>query len=431
MKKHKKSISTNNKIVFFITLLVVFLDVFGFTLVIPILASMIQSPYGVFYNVVDPADRNLLYGFLLASYALASFLSSPVIGQLSDKYGRRRLLAISVAGSFISRIFFLLGILTLNLPLLFVSRVLDGITGGNITVANSAIADISSKENKARNFGYVGMIMGLGLLLGPFVSSRLSDIQIGGMVGVATPLMLGIVLCFIALILIVFKFRETNQYIQSDMKINKLSALMTIKKAFRAKGIKTILITSFLFTFGFNFFVSFINVYLIGLYQFSLLDMGNILVYIGVWVAVGQGLLVKPLSKKFSTRTIVIFGLILTGFGLMTPIIPSILPSVGQHDKLIYLLVPLFAASYGFTSPNIIALVSNAGEKDEQGEVLGINTSIQNLAQAIPPVLAAYSSIISNTLPLIIGGSSMIFGALILSTFYENQKTEKIFKVKK
>ena len=152
----------------------VFLDLLGLGIVIPVLPAVILDPSaGLLPMSYAFATRTLIYGFLIASYPLAQFFGAPILGTLADKYGRKKLLLVSLLGTMFGYILFAMGIVTGNIFLLFGGRLIDGFTGGNISIAQSAIADISDETNKSRNFGLIGMAFGLVGLIADICNSRL------------------------------------------------------------------------------------------------------------------------------------------------------------------------------------------------------------------------------------------------------------------
>jgi len=126
-------------------------------------------------------------GWLMSAFPLAQFLCTPILGQLADRYGRKKVLAFSIGGTAISYALFALGIYTKSIPLLFFARILDGISGGNISVAQAVIGDVSNAKNRAKNFGLVGVSIGIGFILGPFIGGKLSDPAVISWFDAATP----------------------------------------------------------------------------------------------------------------------------------------------------------------------------------------------------------------------------------------------------
>lgn len=158
--------------------LTVFIDLLGVGVLIPVMPLLLGDPTSPYYLLPtgwSTEQGYVLLGLLTAVFPLMQFFATPILGQLSDKYGRKDILLISLFGTSLSYVLFAYGIMSRNLPLLFVSRALDGITGGNISVAQAAIADISLPENRAKNFGLIGMAFGLGFIFGSFLGGKLSD----------------------------------------------------------------------------------------------------------------------------------------------------------------------------------------------------------------------------------------------------------------
>lgn len=392
----------------------VFLDLLGLGIVIPILPSVIFNPTT---NLL-PMDfsfstRSIIYGFLIASYPLMQFFGAPILGVLADRSGRKKILLLSLHGTLIGYILFAVGIITQNIFLLFAGRALVGFTGGNISIAQSAIADISDENNKSKNFGLIGMAFGLGFVIGPYIGGKLSDPSIVSWFRFDTPFWLAVCLTFINILLVLRLFPETLKNKKTG-KLDVFQGIKNIKKAFSIPAMRTIFVVVFMLTIGFNFFTQFFQVFLIGKFQFNQSQIGDLFAYMGIWIAIAQGAFLRPLSKKFSNVQILRWSIILLALTFPLLLLP---------DKAfwIYVIIPFIAIFQGLTQPNSTAIVSNLSDGDSQGEILGINQSIVSVAQAIPPIIAGFVTSVSINLPTIFAAAATGLAWFIFLLFFHRK----------
>ena len=407
VKKNKRSL--------FSLFLVIFIDMLGIGLIIPILPIIFYAK-DFFPTSVSQSTINLLLGLLIASYPLAQFFAAPVLGKYSDRYGRKRLLIISLIGSFIGYGIFAVGILIGNVYILFISRILDGLTGGNISIVNSAIADISDSKNKTKNFGLIGMAFGLGFIFGPFIGGVLSDSTIISWFNLATPFWVAAILVFINIILLLFGFKESIKQ-KVHKPIHFLSSILDIKKVINLKTLNIIFLTIFLINFGWSFFTQFFQMFLYDKFSYTSSQIGYLFAYMGLWIAISQGVIIRPISNKFKSEKILKIVILLTSVTLLTFLISN------KHH-ILYFIVPILAISYGFINPNFSTIISNSTTSTAQGEILGLRQSVISLSQAIPPILAGISLSISTSMPIIISSIVLFSAWIVFIIFYK--KTEKI-----
>src|SRR6185369_14446856 len=150
-----------------VILFTIFIDLLGVGILIPVIPQLLANPHSSEFLLpagFTLAQGYILLGFLTAIFPIMQFFATPILGQLSDTYGRRKLLATSIIGTSLSYVVFALGIVTKNIPLLFLSRGFDGITGGNVAVAQAAVADVTKPENRAKAFGVIGAVFGIGFI---------------------------------------------------------------------------------------------------------------------------------------------------------------------------------------------------------------------------------------------------------------------------
>jgi DHA1 family tetracycline resistance protein-like MFS transporter len=362
----------------------IFLDMVGVGILIPIIPILLADPASPHYLLPLGTSKEtgyILLGALMAVYSLGQFLAAPVIGQLSDKFGRKKLLLVSIVGSVLAHVFFAIGIMTKSLPLLFVVRLLGGIAAGNIVVSQAAIADITTPENRSKNFGLIGAAFGLGFIIGPFIGGKLADASLVSWFSAATPFWFAALLSLVNLVFVAFMFRETNQHINPTTPLRLGKALTNVLHAFNAKQLRPIFLTSFLFQMGFAFYMTFSNVFLFDRFGFNEGSIGNYFAYIGLWIVFTQAVVTRTVSKKWTEVAILRNSIIAVG-------IFNIAIFLTPHASWLYFIVPFFAMSIGLTQTNLTGLLSRSAGPAMQGEVLGINGSLNALAMTFPPLLA-------------------------------------------
>ena len=403
--------------------LTVFINLLGVGIVIPVIAPLLLYPaHNMLPFETSQHTRSIVLGFLIASYPLAQFFGAPMLGALSDRYGRKKLLALSLFGTVVGYILFATAIIEQNIYLLFFSRILDGFTGGNISIAFSAIADLSDEKTKAKNFGMIGAAFGLGFILGPFIGGRLADSNVVSWFNPATPFWFAALLASLNLLFVFIAFPETLK-VRNNTPVSLFTGIRNIGVAFQKQHLRTIFFVVFLLTLGFNFFTQFFSVFLISKFEYkNFSEIANVFAYIGVWIVVAQGGLQRPLAKKYLPLKIIRISAILLGITL--PLL--LLPSSSQVIYIFYIL-PFISIFQGLTQPNITAVVSSQVGVNEQGEILGINQSIQSLGMLIPPIVAGFINLVNPNLPIAAASLCTILGWLVLVLFFKNKKEKDAF----
>lgn len=421
MATSKESASTKlEKKALPIVLFTVFLDVLGVGILIPVLPQLI-------FSIFIPAgfSRNgslIALGWLTAIYPLMQFLATPILGQLSDRYGRRKVLGFSLAGTALGYALFAVGIITKNIPLLFLSRAMDGITGGNISVARAAIADVSTPKNRTRNFGLIGACFGLGFVFGPYIGARLASpstsffglFNTPSWFGPSTPFWFTAILSTINVILLLAYLPETHKHINSKLKMAWNKSLDNIKQAALSPSLRVVFAANFLFWGGFTFFTTFFQILLIEKLGFKQANIGDFFAYIGIWIVISQGVL-TPLLAKFKNSTILRFSFLGLGFALLLQLFPN-------NTAQLLMVAPFIAIFNGLNIANATSLISSSVGPEIQGEVLGIDGSIQALAGAIPAIISGYVATLGIYMPVLVGGFTIIVGGLIFNIFYREPK---------
>lgn len=402
-------------------LFTVFLDLLGFGILIPVIPLLLAQPSSAYYLLAPGTPSSvgyLMLGLLLTAYPLAQFFSAPILGQLSDKYGRKPILSISLAGTALSYLLFAIGIHLHYLPLLFIGRILDGITGGNVSVAQAAIADITPPSMRARNFGLIGMVFGLGFIIGPFLGGKLSDPTVVSFFDAATPFWFAFCLAALNTLLVIYRFKETHQTPNKKLTIRFDQSAQHIVKAFRMTDFRILFTTSFLQQAGFSFFTTFFGVFLISRFNYNQGQIGDLFAYIGLWTAFTQGFLTRRLSfiEEYKILRIFLVGNALTIFMFFLP----------SQAIWLYLIIPIFSIQNGLVTANLIGLISRTGSQAVQGEILGINASLQALGQGLPPLLSGLvASRLDPSYPTLVSAAVLLIAALIFNLYYRPQTRPK------
>jgi len=393
----------------------IFIDLLAVGILIPVFPLLIlpNSPEKITPDPWSISSGFILLGWLSAIYPIMQFFATPILGEISDRWGRKIVLIISVIGTAISYVLFAMAILTKNIPLLFLSRALDGITGGNISVAQAVIADISNEKNRARNFGLVGMAFGLGFILGPYIGGKLADPNVVSWFNASTPFWFAAMLSICNIAVISIFLPETLKNRSKRFRIHLFRSIQNVATAFTKKGLRHVIPSTFLFNGGFTFFTTFFAVYLAREFNFSQGNTGDYFAYIGLWIAVVQGFVTALVAKKLKDWQVLRFSMIGTAIALLGfMLIPA-----GEY-KWLFIVAPFVALFSGLTQAFIPTIVSRVTPKNIQGEVLGINASVAALSQTFPAILSGYVATVNQHLPVTAGAGLIAMAGIIFWVLY-------------
>ena len=400
-----------------VILFAIFLDLVSngiLILVIPPLLADPTSPSYLLPSYIPTEYSYILLGFLIAAWPLMQFFSTPIVGEYSDYYGRKKVLALTLAITGFSFCILSVGVITQNLFLLFAARIIGGIGGGNISVAQAAIADITPPAQRAARFGLVGAAYGIGFIIGPVIGGVLSDPTLVSWFTSSTPFWAAAILSFIAALLIQISMPETHVPTQK-FNIAWFSAIMHIIRAYGMKNLRGIFATTFLFHSGITLFATFFTVFLLNEFHLNQTDIGYYIAYVGVWMILTQGLFLRILSRKLDEITLLRIFLIVGAVSIFAYYFP---------DKLTGLLLvgACFALTNGISMAVLPSLVSRRSNESVQGEILGINASIQALAQVGPPILAGFlAAKIAPAAPIYISAFIIGFSWIVFLLFVRRE----------
>lgn len=344
----------------------VLIDIIGIGLIIPVLPKLLMEVSGL-----NTSESSFIGGALIATYAVMQFFFAPILGGLSDQYGRRPLLLIALFGLGVD---YLIIVFAPSLAWFFLARTIAGICGSSITVANAYIADISTPENKAKNFGMIGAAFGLGFVVGPTLGGFLGEI------GTRIPFMIAAALAFLnmayGLIAIPESLHEEDRRPFTWRRANPFG---TLKQIFSYSKIIGLLISLFFIYVAAHATHTNWAYFTTEKFHWSPQDIGLSLGFVGIMVAIVQGGVVGPVVKKIGEVKAVYTGFIFNAFGLlMMGLVP--------HGWMVYLVIIPYAFG-GLAGPSLQSIMTGEVPKNAQGELQGGITSIMTLTSIVGPLL--------------------------------------------
>lgn len=364
--------------VFLLTLV----NVFSFALLIPVYPFLIRQ-FG---------DPEIVLGGLMALFSIFQFLGAPLMGSLSDRFGRKPILLLTQFGTFLSWCLFItayfvgsdkvLGLISMPMLVIAFSRVVDGITGGNVSVTNAYLSDITKKEERTVVFGYVGATFGIGMIIGPALGSFAMGFGIG-FLGTA---LVGATISLLTLISMMVWLQESLPSSKRTAEVDGhiLQQLNIVRKLRKWKHVHIITTAlSFRLITGtvLGGYASIIALYVIDRFELDERQLAFFLLFVGTFLIINQSFLVKRFVQRFGDLKTLVAGQCLMALGLF---------AMGMAPTL-----PLFIAAYylnnlglSLSLPTLQAIITKNADDKSQGEVLGLNDSMGSLSSMYAPIVA-------------------------------------------
>ena len=422
-------ISREKRTQLFPIMLVNFIGTLGFSIVLPFLVFLVMKFGG----------NSIVYGLLAATYPAFQLIGAPILGRWSDIYGRKKILLLSNAGTAIGWTLFLfalifpfgetfiinsiyLGTIIIVVPLLliFLARAIDGITGGNISVANAYLSDISSDENRSKNFGKMAISSNLGFIIGPALAGILG----GTIYGTILPVLAALLLSLVTLVVIAFLLKEFRPIsnpilVPEEGTIRKVFAQeckdcyepvtpvkSKMRDVFKLKQIPFLLILYFLIFLGFNLYYASFPTHAANELKWSVTQLGIFYAVLSGIMVFVQGPVLRKALKKFSEEKLVIIGSIILGTNFVL--------FVSNNIISVFVAVILFALGNGLMWPSFMSILSKRAGTVLQGAVQGVAGSFGGLASIIGLIAGGllYSQIGAATFLVSAG---VIFSVFIMS----------------
>lgn len=388
----------------FVTVLI---DLLGIGIVVPVLPFYVK----ILEESGDPwlmANRALLVGALSAIFALMQFLCAPWLGSLSDRYGRRPVLLISLFGTGIGYVIFGLSehLLVVSpwlmLTALFLSRIVDGVTGANIATAQAYIADVTTPENRARGLGMIGAAFGLGFMLGPALGGWLS------LYGLAVPVYFAAALAFTNVIFGYFVLPESLPVERRSHRVQASNPFVRVWSVLQNTNIRVLLIGIVLLNLAFTGMQSNFAVYSDRRFGLTALDNAMIFAVVGLVAVIVQGFLLRLLVPRFGEARLAAVGMVLMTIGF---------EGLAFAPAAVWLYPAIIVLSMGssMATPSLTSLVSRRVSADVQGATLGGSQALTSLTTVVGPMLAgALSDTVSVTAPYHTGGLLVLSATIVV-----------------
>ncbi len=376
---------------FWIIALIAFINALSFTIIIPSL-----YPFGKHFALSD-----FQIGLLASIYAIAQFFATPIFGKLSDRIGRKPLLQVSLVGTVLAN---LVAAFSPVAGWLYFARFIDGITGGNTSVAQAIIVDITKPEERAKGFGIFGAAFGLGFIFGPVLSYLAQKFTIFGIPEEGMPFLVSFVVALLAVLITTFflpetlKTKETKPLTLATLGFDKLFQSLFIPKLGR------IFVMNFFVGLTFTFFTFAIQPYILNTLHQSNQTLSLVYAAFGVIGLISQVFLIKPMTTKFDLINTLSISLLVRGLTfILIPLFPSF---------VIFFVISLFMALLN-SFPQVIfsTLISFNSKPEEQGVMAGVNSSFLSLSNSLGPIIAGALTGFSASIPFFGAG----VGTLILA----------------
>lgn len=379
-------------------LISVFLCGLGFSIITPVVPFLVQ-PY-----VHSSSEQAIMVTLLMSVYALCVFLAAPVLGALSDKYGRRPILLLCLFGSAIGYLIFGIGG---ALWVLFVGRIIEGITGGSISTIFAYFADIIPSQQRTKYFGWLGAIVGVATIIGPTLGGLLAKFDY------AFPLYFGAVITLLNMLYGFFFMPESlaQQHRQPEITLQKLNPFSQLASLLSTKYLSRLLISAFLLWIPNGSLQAIFSQLTIDTFQWKPVLIGLMFSILGIQDIISQGLIMPQLLKKYTDQQIVTFGMIaeIIGYGLIAL-------SIGfTYYPLFIAGLFVFGCGDSIFGPAFNGMLSKSVDASEQGRIQGGSQSIQALARMIGPLIGGqFYILLGHAAPAWLGIILIVLAIMVL-----------------
>ena len=392
--------------------LVVFLGYVGFSMPLPILPEMFLDPeIGILSPSYSVKIKTFLLGLIMSAYPMGQLIGAPILGKFSDRWGRKKVILISLAGCMVAYIFTAIAASFSCISAIFLGLFSCGLCEGNIAIAQSVVADLASpgdSEKKTVYFGWINLFVCFAFIVGPILGGQLSDSSVISWFSFSTPFWMAACMTLIGIGIVLY-FSEETRLTQS--KEDVIGYWKSFKRGMSQRFLSKMYLVNFFLALGYFSYFRFFPVYLQDTFSFSSSLLGYAIAYGSIAFALSAFLFLKPISKRMLPQKAVCLFSVLLAFSFLLVLLPS-----GTSWSFLITTVPAnicLAVVMTYSS----VLVSNASPVSFQGQALGMLTSVQVTAETLTGMVGGILAGYFVSLPIIIGSAMLIIASLFLFAF--------------
>jgi MFS family permease len=406
-------INNQNKMTIYTLCFVIFIDVLTIGLVIPIFAALFNDPHGILPTNTPIETRNMLYALIISLPMFALLFGSPILGELSDRWGRKNVLLFSLIGVFMSCLLSVLSFYLSSMVLLFISRLLVMLMDGSQAIAQAAIVDISEPGNKVKNMSYISIAGTFGFIVGPILGGILSDKGLCSWFGYQTPFWAAAFIALINAFVLKFIFTDTRT-IQQHIPASWSEVFQRLFKGFFDKRYRKLCFVFIALQFVWSGVFQASSLLLAQKFHYSTSWLGYFCGFIGVVFSFFLIVALNYFLKLFSTLNIARIGSVLLCFG-------ALVYAVWPHELFaIWLGIIPIAGGMALSYNTLLALFSDAVAENEQGKVMGITVGLVAIAWLLAGLFIGYMTPIGYSWTFY--GEVVVAALAVLSLFFTCQE---------
>lgn len=397
----------NSKLALLVLMLIVIIEVMGLGLVLPILPGLFIAKSSPILGLTTGINlRHFFYGLYLSVFPIGMFFGTPFLGELSDKFGRKKILLLCLLAVALCYFFSVVAIHIHSLTIFLLVRIFSGFFSGSYDIANAATADISTTETKARNMGWISLALALGFIVGPIISSFTTEEKYISWFNLSTPFLIAGIFALVNALLVAVAFKETF--------VPRQVARMHLRKVFSAfvfiyndPRVRKLGLLFFVMSLAWWVFLAAVPLVLSEKFHQETHTIGMFMIMIGIGNVITVLFIQKTVLKLFTLKQIVFYSLVIAG-------VIVVIMGLTNRVQLIWMLTFIFAVIEILSYGSFLALTSNAVSKSEQGKVMGGIAAVASIAFFLTGFMVSELANINILLPIFLSAIAYFVGAVLL-----------------